>query len=760
MAEKIRSEINQLTLNRASYAENPVTITPTLINFFFGNNGTGKSTIAKAIKDDDGIEWKADKSASDYSVLVYDQYFIDHNLSSYNNMPGVFTVNETNVTIQNQINTKTAEKETKETDKQTAISTKSEKGLALDSAYEKFQNSCWSIGSKYKTTFKDALTGTMQKKLFADAVLRMTSAVAHNEDDMKRLYDTAFSKDAKAYRTFTAVDDVSALDTLPNSDILSESIISSSDTEFSRFMKAINATSWVQHGVRTFTETEHKCPFCQQELPDTFEEDIQACFDSQYQNSIDTLNSFKDAYTVKSGEIISNLSLVPTEIHPDISLERYKNKMAVLKGIIAVNQQKISDKINEPSKAVTLEDTKPVLEEISEIIDDFNKLINDNNAIIASQKTNQTKCKKEVWEHIAFLLKTEVADYNNTKAALESDIRTLDSTINTLTTEIRDLESEIAVLNASTVNTSATIESMNTLLRDSGFQGFHLKEKDGVPNVYEVVRPNGDIADTVSEGERNFIAFLYYYHLVKGSESSDGSQKDKIVIIDDPVSSMDNNSLFIVSALVREMIEICKNNATGFGAETEARFIKQIFILTHNAFFHREITYNRVQAFEYISFYHITKAENVSRIKHCIKDNPEILTEKINYTPVKNSYAALWEEYKHATTPVILMSAIRKILEYYFLQLCGYDGFTLRDRILVDHRDDFIQTDAAGNEDRTKFHQASSMLSYISSSSNSIIDGINFVDDGMDLDLAKDVFEMIFDNMGQRQHYEMMISMA
>ncbi|MDR0355882.1 MAG: AAA family ATPase [Deltaproteobacteria bacterium] len=35
--------------------------------------------------------------------------------------------------------------------------------------------------------------------------------------------------------------------------------------------------------------------------------------------------------------------------------------------------------------------------------------------------------------------------------------------------------------------------------------------------------------------------------------------KDKIVVIDDPVSSMDSSVLFIVSTLVREMVEVCYN---------------------------------------------------------------------------------------------------------------------------------------------------------------------------------------------------------
>lgn len=109
------------------------------------------------------------------------------------------------------------------------------------------------------------------------------------------------------------------------------------------------------------------------------------------------------------------------------------------------------------------------------------------------------------------------------------------------------------------MNTKVTIDSINVLLDNSGFEGFYLRSKDGVANTYEVIRSDGTVAEKLSEGERNFIAYLYYYHLVKGSLSSK-AVKDKIVAIDDPVSSMDSGALFIVSALVREIIEVCYNN--------------------------------------------------------------------------------------------------------------------------------------------------------------------------------------------------------
>ena len=52
---------------------------------------------------------------------------------------------------------------------------------------------------------------------------------------------------------------------------------------------------------------------------------------------------------------------------------------------------------------------------------------------------------------------------------------------------------------------------------------------------------------------------------------------------------------------------------------------------------------------------------------------------------------------------------------------------------------------------------ASAMLSYISANSVGINDGINFVDDCVDIEQTKETFKMVFTLMNQEQHYEMMM---
>ena len=365
----------------------------------------------------------------------------------------------------------------------------------------------------------------------------------------------------------------------------------------------------------------------------------------------------------------------------------------------------------------------------------------------------QGQCIRSVWALAAFRLQGEVETYHSAQDKAKAEAKRLDDETAAITRELQDIGKEIEQLGAASTTIQTAIDGMNKLLRDPGFEGFEIIKSDMTKDAYKVVRGDRKVAVRLSDGERHFLSFLYFYNRVKGCDPN-GVQRDKIVIIDDPVSSLDGNALFIISSLVREMVEVCYNNTDYRGQTVRGSYIKQLFILTHNAQFHRGITYNQVGRYSCVNFYKINKFNNQSTVRLCVRPSQTEAGEQENYNPVKNAYAALWSEYQELNSEIPLMNVIHRILDFYFLDMCGKDGMNIREEILVKERDKFVRLDEDGKEDRTLFHLADSMLQYMGAG----VEGdMNYVSDGCEANQIRYTFEMIFRQLGQGPHYDMMM---
>ena len=99
--EKRKSAIEKVMIEGRSYDHEE--FEPTFINFFFGRNGAGKSTISEMIQSDTGVTWRSGQAANDYNVLAYDQQFISDHFSNFDDLAGVFTLNKVNIETQKKI---------------------------------------------------------------------------------------------------------------------------------------------------------------------------------------------------------------------------------------------------------------------------------------------------------------------------------------------------------------------------------------------------------------------------------------------------------------------------------------------------------------------------------------------------------------------------------------------------------------------------------------------------------------------------------
>jgi wobble nucleotide-excising tRNase len=141
---------------------------------------------------------------------------------------------------------------------------------------------------------------------------------------------------------------------------------------------------------------------------------------------------------------------------------------------------------------------------------------------------------------------------------------------------------------------------------------------------------------------------------IKGNIEKTCIVSDRIIVIDDPIPSLDSNVLFIVSKLVKKILKDCKEKRTG---------IKQVFVLTHNVYFHKEVTFKG-------SGESNTKEKSFWMVR---KLNGKSTINKSQDNPIQTTYELLWSEIDdmNKINTATIFNTLRRILEYYSKILGG-----------------------------------------------------------------------------------------
>ncbi len=420
---------------------------------------------------------------------------------------------------------------------------------------------------------------------------------------------------------------------------------------------------------------------------------------------------------------LANIIAAPSKF---LDIEKLKMEKELLDSKVIINNQRLTGKKKEASQVVELESLNNVATAIKELLDSANIEVADHNNMVANLSKERSTLTAQIWKYVLDELKTDIDTYKIETDGLEKAIKSIAGQLERLTEDKRKKITEIRELEKKTTSVQPTIDGINALLVSFGFQGFRLdKATSGIS--YKLVRSDGtDAKATLSEGEKTFVTFLYFYHLLKGSELDSGMTTDRIVVFDDPISSLDSDVLFIVSSLIKGLFDEVR---------TKVGHIKQIFVLTHNVYFHKEITFNSNRqnvAMNEETFWVIRKLNLVTNV------------EKHTSNPIKTSYDLLWAEVRRSDRSTLaIQNTLRRILENYFKILGGVDS-------------DKICAMFAGQEKLI----CKSLFSWLNDGSHFTHDDLYISIDSSQVENYLKVFRAIFDKAGHLAHYKMMMSNA
>lgn len=117
-------------------------------------------------------------------------------------------------------------------------------------------------------------------------------------------------------------------------------------------------------------------------------------------------------------------------------------------------------------------------------------------------------------------------------------------------------------------------ERLTSMLGSEAVQIQVVKDAVG-QDRFQLIRKTGAVAKNMSDGERTAVAFSYF--LTKLQEIKLAEFKETVVYIDDPISSLDANHIFQVTAAIRALF--FKQQDKNAPWQTTC---KQLFISTHN----------------------------------------------------------------------------------------------------------------------------------------------------------------------------------
>lgn len=720
--------INKIVMkNVASYKKETSLETDKAVNLIYGLNGTGKSTLSGFLyntKDLQYSECDIEGLSSTDRVLVYNQQFITDNFYETENISGIFTLSKENKEATRAIDdarkklTKLSEEKTKITNEKTAFESKYQKQI------QDFQKEVWKIKTEYSggdRVLEYCLEGMKgNKEILFKHLLEIPLSEEKIEYTVENLKQEVneLQESGEKEKYFSKVN--FGVGHIEKSPLLSKAIVGNKNSSVAELIEQLGNSKWVDEGIQ-YVHMDGEvadCPFCQQKtVSKIFYDKLKDYFDESYKRDKAEIERLLHEY-----EDLINKGLNYIE---EIKGNRFFKKrekeieacVANVKKVFTENIGKLRDKFQNPSDVVLLQSVLEYETQINEMINSANDEIKAFNDKMENIQDSLAAIKKKFW----VLMRSEYASVVELyMKVVKTHKEELEKYQKALEKNQRDDIVQQNIINDNqkrTVNIDEAVTNIKNGLTDIGITDFTIEKYSDDEALYHLKREGvgGNVFKTLSEGEKMVISFLYFIELCKGETKTSSAFSNKIIVIDDPISSLSHIYVFNVGRLIHnEFLRTSKYD--------------QIFVLTHSLYFFYELTNTNH-----------TQREKTQKLFRICKNTEGSYFVNMKYEEIQNDYQAYWHIVKDKNqAPALIANCMRNIMEYFF-------NFV--------EKQDFAQIFDRKELQETRFLAFNRYMNRESHSKGQNIFDIK----EFDYDNFREAFKLVFEIEGYSEHYQKMI---
>lgn len=703
------------------------------VNVIYGLNGVGKSTLSTFLseypnKSERFINCDIKTLKNDEELLVYNQDFINKNFYESENQIGIFSLRSENKKALTAI--ENATKEIGELNQSLSNETnKLEKKLSEISQNKKQSESkTWEIKTKYTggDRILDLCFDGLSIKGSSDKLFEYLINVPLSPEEIRPVEE--IKKDIQLYSD-KEQQEISFLDKcnftgyeIEKNLLFSKIIIGNQTSTFSDVINQLNNSDWVKKGVEylphSIISAPVKCPFCQSNtITNDFIKTLNDYFDESY---IRDRNAIEQLYTTYIAELenIPSESLIDNCLPAEPFKEKFKTAVIKLESVVRENIETIKTKLDTPSIPITLKNTEELYLSVKQLIEQINTSIDEYNKKIRQRDENLKLVKNEFWLKMRLEYDSCISLYQSENTRLQKEKASIENQIRELNSQISEQKEIISINQALTVNIDDAIKNINNSLIDLGISDFSIKKHE--EKLYSIIRNDDDkpIFKTLSEGEKMVISFLYFIELCRGKTNVEEAPKKKIVVIDDPISSLSHIFVYNIGRLIQN--EFIRSDK-----------YEQLIVLSHSLYFLYELMDNSPK----------NRDKYDEKMFRIVKNLDGSKFQEMHYEEIQNDYHSYWTIVRDANqNPALVANCMRNIIDYFF-------NFV--------EKTDFNNVFQKEELKNTKYQ---AFNRYINRESHSL--GQNIFDiKEFDYDIFLEAFKLIFTTLGYEEHYEKMMNL-